>query len=814
MTCLGQETPPPLVALAFEGTLENKGTLGGQAEFVDYVPGEGALYDPGPFGECLDLTGAKRFGGRLEEMTPTGGAVVFSGRELAGIETFTLMLWARQNPLFEGINARLAFAQYGWDWLPGPSGTVISLGSGEAKVSHSLRVAFMDRGEVPPADAWRFYAVVVDRDKVRGYVGGLTGPLFRTEEVERTGPRVADWGELLIGTWGGVRPFNGWLARFRAFPTALSPESVEAVFKEDRAVRAPSTTVFDMGRPPLPARRFTLKRSAIPFSTRWQKPQALDIMRSFHATHCLWVYGLKADFVRSVQEMGLVYQGALNGLQGTNKALPGASNAGDPSGRHEDLDGNKNMPSWMVTFKPPHYTGCCNSPAFREIFFNAARQHVDIGVDMLHVDDSAMNASWVRHAGVCFCGDCRLGFREWLRARYTPEQLGKLGVADIEKFDYREHLKANGIPDAATYRKGFKSLPLTPDFTAFQVESSRRFFKDFRAKLDAWSPAKYIPISVNEPLQRPVADGSLCHTDLADFTCSEMYDRTLGTHLAAAKVGESLSLPQVASPIPKGVADARRTIAVMYALGQLHLVPWDLYMGSDATGIRPRYFGVREEYGDLYDLIRLRPELFDDYESFAEVGLVYNADTESAPALCRQMEALARLQTPFHVLPASTRDVRIPLREADLRVLRAVVLISPIESFCDEDRATLQKALSARRLRLVSPESLAPLRAHEFDLFSLEGPEKVYAFPRVAKNKSSIAIHLVNWNETQAGAREDTFNFVTLTLRHLRRWGPLRDAAYFEPGKDPVAIQPEPHEGFVRLTVPRLGTWGILVLRR
>ena len=46
----------------------------------------------------------------------------------------------------------------------------------------------------------------------------------------------------------------------------------------------------------------------------------------------------------------------------------------------------------------------------------------------------------------------------------------------------------------------------------------------------------------------------------------------------------------------------------------------------------------------------------------------------------------------------------------------------------------------------------------EADVAGLEGVENIYAFPRVAKDKSSIAIHLVNWNELQGGKQADTYS--------------------------------------------------------
>jgi hypothetical protein len=479
------DLPAPLIDLPLAGSLVNRGTLGGEAALVEYAAGEGPLYDVSPFGECVDFTQASRHGGVLsEDVAPAGGAVVFPGERLVNLDTFTLVVWARQNPVAMGVSARLAMTETGLDLLPTPYGIALSfLSSQDQKTTASLNVEGADRGRLPAVSDWRFTAVAVDQERAYGYLGGLTTEPVALRQAPRPGPLRPDWGKLVIGNLIQIRPFNGWIARFRLYDRALSAAEIGALAAADRADVATATAQTLQPRPDS-ARAPVFKRSAIPFSTRWQRPEALALMDSFHATDCLWVYGSKKDYAAAVQATGRRYQGALNGLQGTAKANPGNSAVGDTSGRHEDLDGNKNMPSWMVTFKPPHYTGCCNQSAFRELFFTDAKAYVDLGVDMIHVDDSSMNASWVSYTGVCFCEACRTGFREYLRQAHTAEELKTLGIEAVERFDYREHLKANGIPDAATYRKQFKSLPLTPDFVAFQTQSTRAFYRDFRARLD------------------------------------------------------------------------------------------------------------------------------------------------------------------------------------------------------------------------------------------------------------------------------------------------------------------------------------------
>jgi len=810
------EVPAPLIDLPLSGSLANRGGLGGEAAFAEYAPGEGPVWDLSPFGEGVDFTASCRHGGTFgEHTTPAGGAVVFPGDRLAGIDVFTVVVWARQNPAQDGASARLAMTETGWDLLPGASGVSLSfLADEDRKTNASLNPAPFDRGRVPATTEWRFTAVAVDQDTIRGYLGGLTQDLVPLRPVARPGPLRPAWGNLVIGNLMQIRPFSGWMARFRLYDRALSAGEIAALAAADRADAAASGGMA-LQRRPDSDRTPVFKRSAIPFSTRWQRPQALAVLQSFHATDCLWVYGNKKEFAVTVQAAGLRYQGTLNGLQGLAKATPGKSAAGDPSGRHEDLDGNKNMPSWMVTFKPPHYTGCCNHPAFRDLFFADAKAYVDMGVDMIHVDDSAMNSSWVNYAGVCFCEPCRAAFREYLRKAHSTEELKALGIEAIDTFDYRQHLKATGIPHTAAYRKAFKTLPLTPDFVAFQTESTRAFYRDLRARLDEWSPGKHIAISVNELIPLPVSDGNarLVHADLVDFYHGEAYDRSLATNLTGGKTAEALGLQHVSTPVLQGVADGARTLALAYALGQFQLVPWDVYMGSDETGSLPRYNGTREDFGAFYDLIHAQPQLFDSARSLAVVGVLVNADVEDTARVTRFCARLAARQVPFHLLVSARRQSRILVREADLRCLRVLVTLSPLASLPADDRACVERVLAERRLRRLDGDADVEgfLSSRGLDTLGFEGPAGICLFPRQADD-GTVLIHAVNWNLSVDPGRPEVYGSVTVSLRHRRQWGAIAKATYWQPGAAAVDLTPELHADGLRITLPQLATWGILAL--
>lgn len=805
----------PVVQLDFEPGLRNTGSCGGEGYFHTSAVGEEPYLGQGPFGHCLDLTAAVRHGGATPEDPPSGGSVRFAAPALDNLERFTLTLWARRNPLHpEGHAARLLHKSNAWDLLPHAAGVTLMLGPGSGKVPYTFRGA--DRHL--PSDEWFFYAVAVTPQSLTAYRGGCGSILECLGTLERSESFTSATGAVEVGNFNGIRPFNGWIDRLRLYASALDASAVTHIFNTDSQSAAPPPTLHVTHLPPLapPERRFTLPHSAIPFSTRWQKnTNAHAVMRSFHATHCLWVYGTEGAFIDTVRSSGIFYQGTLNGLQGREHSTTNRSARGDTSGRHEDLDGNKNMPHWMVTFGPRHFTGCCNSAAFRERFFADAGKLIDVGVDSIHVDDWEMNASWVFHGGVCFCEFCRTGFREWLKQRHSTAELLALGIGDIDRFDYRQHLKDAGVPDAESYRRKFRELPLTPLFTEYQIESMRLFYTDFRRALDQRSPDRYIPVAVNTLLTPRRLTRSLRALDVVDLLHGESSQsaahQDARSYIAAAGMAAAVGIPQIVSPIPRSTARTRAAIATAYALGQFHLVPWDLYMGSDASGSQPRYFGTREQYGDLYDFIHAHRELLDGCTAVAETGVLVNCDDPGDYAsLCH---ALAAHQLPFHIIPVAAQHSQLPLRRESLEGLRLLIETAPATTLAPADRDTLEAFRSERTTRIAAPsvtEIPALARLMTLDLLRLEGPENIYALLRVDHRRRIAAIHLVNWNFQPGAERAARYAHLTLTLQHPERWGALQSIHLHQPAKPSVAIEPERHPDCIRIALPALTTWGIV----
>ncbi|MFV2068383.1 MAG: hypothetical protein ACC645_15545 [Pirellulales bacterium] len=162
---------------------------------------------------------------------------------------------------------------------------------------------------------------------------------------------------------------------------------------------------------------------------------------------------------------------------------------------------------------------------------------------------------------------------------------------DLEAFDYRRYLaEQQGIHDANTYKGKRRSLPLTRHFEDFQRRSVRKFFTALRKRIDARA-GRTVPMSINSTFLRPDQPTNFV-ADIADFLQGETWSFDLASLTIACKAAEGLGKWQLFVPKPKDARQMRTGIAAVYAMGQLMLVPWDMYMGSDATGIQPRYYGT------------------------------------------------------------------------------------------------------------------------------------------------------------------------------------------------------------------------------
>ena len=636
-------------------------------------------------------------------------------------------------------------------------------------------------------------------------------------------------GPLQVGNFEGIRPFRGLLDNVRVYPRALTADRIRARFQADREARTPPALLYSLAPPPNAARAFHPPLSAIPFSSRWQRSgkQQQDLFRllgEYHATHMLWVYGTDAEFVRRNHALGLFYEGTLNGMFGASLSGKDPDASTDSTGRAWDFDGRKFVPGHMERWprRWRFWRGCHNNPDFRRVFREGADTLVGIGCDAIHVDDWEMVVASAQNGRGCFCPHCMKRFRDDLRTTCSAETLRQLGIADVETFDYRRYLAEKyAIADAATcrakYREIFSNDPLARRFLESQRRGLRDFYREVRRHLDAISPQKYIPVSVNNQFNRRAADGRYrgyyC-ADVVDFFIGEATRSMQSARhfIHCCKLAEGFGIPQVMMCKPVVLGKAQAAMATAYALGAWMRVPWDVYMDNDPkTGQpAPRYFGKLNDWGGLYDFIHQHAMLFDGYRPVATVAIVFDADTDTFASLWALVDRLSRAQIQFRVIPVAAEYQRLPLRRDILLTYSHVIVLGSEEHFPKEDRRVLASVRTSLCVRFLPPDADVDtvLRRSGRKILSLETSGNLYAFLRV--NGASAVVHLVNWN-TRPDGTADPFENVTLRILQPSRWGtPLR-VRYYRPGRTTgLELRPEVHRDMIRLSVPRLETWGIL----
>lgn len=639
--------PVPLLELLLNGGLSNTGSLGGEATFEEYAAGEGPRFVPGLRGAGVSFLASSRGGGTGHGAA--GGAVTFPGERLAGLEQVTLTLWFK--PVGPNGPARLVYFSNDWDLF-------VFGGSIGFKIRHETRdhARHTPKGEnVAVQERWNFVAVTFDRTTGEAgcYHGLAGGELRHVSAWDGLPAPDASSGIVQIGNLGNIRPFHGVIDSLRAFDRVLDDGEIHAVFTSGAA--GPRRGLRECVQN-VRARSATFSFGDVCLSSRGKRPTSIETIEAFGANRLMWAYPADSEFIAACKRAGCeTYQGAINSIPGTDETDAHAL----------DLDGKPVVAPWMVAFnrEKPWYWGCNNRPRFMELSAARAAALLTAGADWIQFDDWGLVVSAAGWGGACFCDDCMAAFRVYVEQDLSEDRRRELGMEDVQPFDYRSYLaERHGVRDAQSYKAKKRVLPTTAVFEDFQRESVRTFFVDLRKRLNA-EAGRVVPLSINSTFYRP-SQRSNYIPDLVDFLQGETWEMELADLALAAKTAEGLGTWQVFVPKPRDLAIARRAVAASYALGQLMLVPWDMYMGSDATGIRPRYYGTVEQYGDLFHFVRDYPQLFDGCESVATAGVIVDLDRYDGARVAGVCRRLFDAQVPFTFLPVGsvTTGPRLPER--------------------------------------------------------------------------------------------------------------------------------------------------------
>ncbi len=332
----------------------------------------------------------------------------------------------------------------------------------------------------------------------------------------------------------------------------------------------------------------------------------LDAIRGFHVTWLEWTYGNDAAFIEKVHGLGVTY----------GAATAAGSYVGDVPVEQwnvVDLDGNRLVAPWMRQWKRPNPWGCANNPEFRAGHVRAAVAAIEAGADVLQRDEPGQNQGAVGWGG-CFCDHCMKAFPKWLLAHADPAVLKRLGVEDLDRFNYRDYLREKDAPVGDAFRR-WPGDELKDYFQRFQTDSTVAFNVWWREQLDK-QIGRRVPVSCNNGARSWTNVQLVFDYCIGELSASHAQPAHLyATMREAASHGKTqtvtMPLRRESRETPDWIRHTRQTIATMYAVGGHIEMPWDTYL---PTPDAQRYFGNPADYADLTAFVRGMAAWLNGYE--------------------------------------------------------------------------------------------------------------------------------------------------------------------------------------------------------
>ena len=457
-----------------------------------------------------------------------------------------------------------------------------------------------------------------------------------------------------------------------------------------------------------------------------------------------------------------------------------------------DLDGNPLRVPWLHDHSHkghPAYWFCTSSPDYRAYLMDQVQRATIAPVDGLHIDDYRGTSACSDWNGGCFCEHCMRAFRDYLK------RTGKLSAGEAERFDYRQHLRRQGIT-AQQYRQNSWTVPLGAEFQQFQRETVMAVIREVYEKAESIRK-KALLRSVNSSASSPEA---LLVEPLVDYFCGEVDHHASAGSLSAEPVlvyrlVEAFGKRQTATAsgwdwawiaANEKPGMVRAWVAQAYAFGSVFMVPHNQWCYTQEKGTH-WWKGKPEDFAFLYRFVREHRELFDGYTSLTNT--LMEMDEPRFQSAKRLALSMVEANIPFAVL----------YRTPDGRAHRV-----------GTDR------LSGYRLLAPDTQSLTSLPDDTRTQLRVESAGKflVSVRWRGQAGRRPIVLHLLNrtYNQqTDSVAPAE----VTIHLGNalLRRAGCTpREATVLSPDGRTLTVRLRPSRNEVTLEVSSAGLWTVVRL--
>ncbi len=421
---------------------------------------------------------------------------------------------------------------------------------------------------------------------------------------------------------------------------------------------------------------------------------------------------------------------------------------------------------------------CSNSPFIREAMKKMVDLCSDAGCDWISADLQTATHDALKLGG-CFCPHCEAGFAACLGKPPT--------------WRYGEHLRSSGFDTTARIRKEARrgeagDMPFYRRYRSYQHQALRACYDAIR------NERKFLTSQDFHGHSAPMGT----HVDF-DYV-GEAINRTSNARIPLLyALTDAAGRMNLITEGPEGdwqnTPLARLRQCQAYAWGAVWVVPHEQGIKRDGKWKR-----VNPPVEDLYAFIRTHRDLFDGYEPWPHVGLVYShlGHRYAAAVSETAVETLVRHNVPFRLCVAGSDWWP---KELDLAGLAGYVTTADLRYLAPADRQRIT-ALQAPVVDVAALETLWTKMDRPIDV-SL-GNGHVNVVPR-RRGKDRL-LHLVNMDLAT------THRDFTVTLSPAFA-GSVAGATLHAPGAAPLALEIQPAGRFTRIRVPVLKEWAIVTLR-
>jgi hypothetical protein len=286
----------------------------------------------------------------------------------------------------------------------------------------------------------------------------------------------------------------------------------------------------------------------------------------------------------------------------------------------------------------PFAHACINNATFRDFFQGRLQTIVDSGADGVHIDELPTRY-FTQHEG--YCEACMAGLRDFLASKYTAADLqSRYGIADIQAFDFREYLAAEGNLETPP------RSPLHKEWWLFQLANLAQVEREVFAFCKSYASQQGRTFIVNsnayEPEREPKHIVEMTLTDYASIGTGMTIDlRQAGQVVSTLRIPPSYSyipvyrLAQAVMPGKPvslfidgpGGAETMQGLATQQ---QKDIVRW-LFAEAYAAGARFHvpypsvgYYGPLEECQQYAQFVGQGRPLYMGTTHLAEVGVLFS----------------------------------------------------------------------------------------------------------------------------------------------------------------------------------------------